>query len=100
MLMSDVPTRYTFDRVVRLTLTVAGVIGLFLLLRYLSDVLLPFVAAAVLAYLINPIVNAFERKLNRRPLAVACSGSRFRKPGRISTSTARYRRPSPHGASA
>lgn len=62
---------YTFDRVVRLVLSAAGVIGTILLLRYLSDVLIPFAAAVVLAYLLNPLVTLFERKTGRRGLAVA-----------------------------
>ncbi len=65
------PPRYTFDRVVRMTLTAAGAVALFMLIRYLSDVLVPFAAAAVLAYLLNPLVNAFEARLNRRWAAVA-----------------------------
>ncbi|RJP33159.1 MAG: AI-2E family transporter [Phycisphaerales bacterium] len=63
--------RYTFDRVVRMTLTAAAAVALFTLLRYLSDVLVPFAAAAVLAYLLNPLVNAFEAKLHRRWAAVS-----------------------------
>lgn len=62
--------RYTLDRIVRLVLSSAGVIALFLLLHYLSDVLVPFVAAVVLAYLLNPLVCAFERKTNHRGVAV------------------------------
>jgi len=62
---------YTFDRVVRLVLAAVTLIALFALLRYLSDVLLPFAAAVVLAYLLNPIVTALERRTNRRGLAVA-----------------------------
>ncbi len=69
--MSTHETRYTFDRVVRMVLGAAGVVVLILLLRYLSDVLLPFAAAVVLAYLLNPLVTAFERKTKRRGLAVA-----------------------------
>ena len=69
--MGQVETRYTFDRTVRLLLSVATVIGTVMLLRYLSDVLLPFVAAVVLAYLLNPMVTLFEKKTKRRGLAVA-----------------------------
>lgn len=61
---------YTFDRVVRLILSACGIIGTVLLLRYLSDVLVPFAAAVVLAYLLNPIVTYVERKTGRRGLAV------------------------------
>ncbi len=63
--------RYTFDRVVRMVLSALVLIGVFALLRYLSDVLLPFAAAVVLAYLLNPLVLAFEEKTKRRGSAVA-----------------------------
>ncbi len=64
------PTRYTFDRVVRMVLSAIVIVGLLALLRYLSDVLIPFVVAVVLAYLLNPLVSAFEQKTKRRGLAV------------------------------
>ncbi|MBU0719390.1 MAG: AI-2E family transporter [Planctomycetes bacterium] len=62
---------YTFDRVARLAISAAVVVGVLFLLRFLSDVLIPFVAAVVLAYLLNPLVTAFERRTKRRGLAVA-----------------------------
>jgi len=63
--------RYTLDRVVRLLLSVAGVVAVLALVRHLSDVLLPFAAAVVLAYLLNPLVTALERRTGRRGFAVA-----------------------------
>lgn len=69
--MTTNETRYTLDRVVRLVLGAAGVVIVLALLRYLSDVLLPFAAAVILAYLLNPLVTVFERKTKRRGLAVA-----------------------------
>lgn len=63
-------TRYTFDRVVRMLLTAGAIYVLFLLVRHLSDVLLPFAAAVVLAYLLNPLVNIFQRRTRRRGPAV------------------------------
>ncbi len=69
--MADAETRYTFDRVIRTALTAVTVAGVVVLLRYLSDVLLPFAAAVVLAYLLNPLVTVIERKTKRRGLAVA-----------------------------
>lgn len=69
--MSEPQTRYTFDRVVRMVLSVLGAVGLFLLLRYLSDVLIPFVAAAVLAYVLNPVVTVLTERVKRRVFAVA-----------------------------
>ncbi len=71
--MSDTEQQYTFDRVVRMVLTAAAVIGLFLLLRFLSDVLVPFAAAVVLAYLLNPVVRRIEQRTKRRSVAVAAT---------------------------
>jgi len=68
--MSDKSKPYTFDRVVRMVLTASAVVVVILLLRYLSDVLLPFAAAVVLAYLFNPIVSWFETRTGNRGLAV------------------------------
>lgn len=69
--MSITPQPYTFDRVVRLVISAALLVAVFALLRYLSDVLLPFAAAVVLAYLLNPLVTLFEQKTHRRGFAVA-----------------------------
>ncbi len=69
MTANDKP--YTFDRVVRLLLGTAGIVAAILLLRYLADVIIPFAAAVVLAYLLNPVVTLFERKTGRRGAAVA-----------------------------
>lgn len=70
----DAPTtpqrKWDFDRVFRLILTVATIVALFLLVRYLSDVLIPFAVALLLAYLLNPIVNALDSRFNRRTLSV------------------------------
>lgn len=68
--MAETETRYTFDRVVRMVLSAATIVIVLVLLRYLSDVLLPFAVAVVLAYLLNPLVNVFERKTKRRGAAV------------------------------
>lgn len=65
--------RYTFDRVVRGIISIAILVAIFALLRYLSDVLIPFAIAVVLAYLLNPLVDAFERKTGRRGVAVAAT---------------------------
>lgn len=71
--MSDEAQPYTFDRVVRLVLAAVAVVAGFALLRYLADVLLPFVAAVILAYLLNPIVGWIERRTKRRWLAVTAT---------------------------
>ncbi len=57
---------FTFDRVIRLAITLAMLWGLITAVDYLSDVLIPFVAAVILAYMINPLVLLFQRKLRVR----------------------------------
>jgi predicted PurR-regulated permease PerM len=64
---------YTFDRVIRITLTVGLLCGLVWLLGYLSDVLIPFAVALLLAYLINPLVVLVEKKVKNRTAAVLLS---------------------------
>ena len=68
MLLNSKP--YTFDRVFRL---LAGIIiaggGIWLLNR-LSDVLIPFATAFLLAYLLNPLVNLVQRRIRYRAVAV------------------------------
>lgn len=53
---------YTFDRVVRLTITIACVIAGLWLLNYLKGVLIPFLVACLIAYMLNPVVG-WNRKL-------------------------------------
>ncbi|HPF41759.1 MAG TPA: AI-2E family transporter [Phycisphaerae bacterium] len=57
---------FTFDRVIRMLLTAGIFVVLFLLVSYLRDVLIPFVAAVVIAYILNPVVVAFETRLRLR----------------------------------
>jgi predicted PurR-regulated permease PerM len=64
---------YTFDRVIRLTLAAALLTGFIWLLGYLSDVLIPFVVALLLAYMIDPLVRLLERVVRKRSLAVLLS---------------------------
>ena len=54
---------YTFDRVVRILIGLAIFISLFLLFKRLSNVLLPFFVAWLLAYLLQPFVSFFQHKL-------------------------------------
>ena len=61
---------YTFDRVVRLSLTAAVIWGLIWLLGMLSDVLIPFAVALLLAYMMNPLVLLIQRKIPNRTAAV------------------------------
>lgn len=67
----DADNRYTLDRVVRMVLSALSLIAFVALLRYLSDVLLPFAVAVAMAYILNPLVGVFERKTKRRGVAVA-----------------------------
>ncbi len=64
---------FTFDRTVRLVITIAVLVGLFLITERLSGVLVPFLISWFLAYLIHPIVRFFQYKcrLKHRTLAVA-----------------------------
>lgn len=67
------PKPYTFDRVVRLLFSAAVLCALIWLLNYLSDVLIPFAVAVLLAYLLNPLVLWVQKRITRRPLAVLVS---------------------------
>jgi predicted PurR-regulated permease PerM len=64
---------FTFDRVVRILITVGCIAGLIWLLGYLSDVLIPFAAGLLLAYLINPLVSLIEKKAKSRAVSVFIS---------------------------
>ena len=70
-LPSDRP--YTFDRVVRILFAAGFLAGLIWLLGYLSDVLIPFAVAFLLAYLINPLVVVIQKKIPNRTVAVLLS---------------------------
>lgn len=48
---------YTLDRTVRLIITIIILVGAFILIDYLKGVLLPFLVACVLAYVVHPIVE-------------------------------------------
>lgn len=54
---------YTFDRVIRILFSVCGLVAVLYLLDILSNVLLPFLVACLIAYLLEPSV-----KLNMRML--------------------------------
>ncbi len=55
---------YTFDRVIRILFSVCGLIAALYLLDILSDVLLPFFVACLIAYILEPIV-LFNMKITR-----------------------------------
>ncbi|MDE6334749.1 MAG: AI-2E family transporter [Muribaculaceae bacterium] len=63
---------YTFDRVVRLLISLLTLIGVVWLLNVLSAVLLPFLVAWLIAYILEPFVQYNRRilRLNGRIVAV------------------------------
>ena len=61
LMLSDSP--FTLDRVVRIAIGVGVIWLLITLIAYLSDVLIPFAVALLLAYLINPLTSWLHRKL-------------------------------------
>ena len=54
---------FTFDRVIRIAIAVAVIWFSISLVAYLSDVLIPFAVALLLAYLVNPLTSWLQRKL-------------------------------------
>lgn len=62
---------YTFDRVVRIFIGLAVFFLLFLLLKRLSGVLLPFMVAWLIAYLLQPLVSFFQYKLKFKNRALS-----------------------------
>lgn len=65
----------TFDSFVRGALVVAGFVGAYLLLDRLSNVLLPFFLAWLIAYLLFPLVKFFQYrcKMRYRVVAILCA---------------------------
>lgn len=63
---------FTFDRFVRLLLSIATIVGIVLIIRSISNVLVPFFIALLLAYLADPLVALFQNRLRikHRGLAV------------------------------
>lgn len=66
---------YTFDRVVRLLLGVAAIVGVYYLLDLLKGALLPFLVAWLIAYLLNPLVVRNQKflKVKGRVLPIILS---------------------------
>ena len=62
---------YTFDRVVRIFIGLSVFFLLFLLLKRLSGVLLPFMVAWLIAYLLQPLVSFFQYKLKFKNRALS-----------------------------
>lgn len=70
-LFSDKP--FTLDRIFRIGVAIAFSIAAIMLLKYLSSVLIPFVIALILAYLMNPLVELLQKIFRKRALAVLVS---------------------------
>lgn len=66
--MAKVPKRepFTFDRVVRITFSIVGVIAALYVLDALKGVLLPFVVACLISYMLEPIVKWNMRLLHMK----------------------------------
>ncbi|MEE9269783.1 MAG: AI-2E family transporter [Candidatus Krumholzibacteria bacterium] len=64
---------YTFDRVVRIGIAAALIWALVWLMGRLNDVLIPFAAAVLLAYLIIPLVRRIQKRIHKRGWAVLLS---------------------------
>lgn len=57
---------YTFDRVVRIVFSICGLVAILFLLDLLSDVLLPFLVACLIAYILEPTVEFNKRLLGSK----------------------------------
>jgi len=68
MMNNDKP--YTFDRVVRILITIISIALIIYVFRALNGVLLPFFIALLLAYLVNPIVNWIQKLVKKRIIAI------------------------------
>ncbi|MCM1110357.1 MAG: AI-2E family transporter [Clostridium sp.] len=62
---------YTFDRVVRIVVTIVSLIAVFLLVKALKSVLLPFCVACLIAYIFEPFVQYNRRLLRLKGRAAA-----------------------------
>ena len=62
--MNEVRRKYDFDRVVRIFFAVVCVATAVFLIDYLSNVLLPFFVACLIAYILHPLME-FNRRLLR-----------------------------------
>ena len=62
---------YTFDRVVRIVISIAVIAGLYLLIRSIRWALLPFLLGWLLAYLINPAVGICQQRFGVRHRGLA-----------------------------
>lgn len=68
--MSFFEKEFTFDRVVRIIITILIIGSLLFLLNYFSTVLIPFVIALIIAYFLNPFINYIQKFIKKRGPAV------------------------------
>ncbi|MBN2280057.1 MAG: AI-2E family transporter [Candidatus Marinimicrobia bacterium] len=61
---------FTFDRTVRIVLTIVLWIGALWILNYLKSVLVPFVIATLLAYILNPTVEFIYRRVKNHTISI------------------------------
>jgi len=61
---------YSFDRVIRMAMSAGLIWALINVLGYLSDVLIPFAVALLLAYIMNPAVHFAQKYVRSRGLAI------------------------------
>ena len=64
---------YTLDRIIRILVSAGILAGVIWLAGYLSDVLIPFAVALLLAYLTNPLIVLVQKKIPNRVAAVLIS---------------------------
>lgn len=71
--MSPKQAYWTNDRIINRLIYLAGIVLIFFLLRWLGSYLVSFFLAAVLAFILEPIVKLFQRlyRTGKRGLAVA-----------------------------
>ena len=62
---------YTFDRVIRLVISVLLIGAIIYFIYILRSVLLPFLVAWLIAYLLNPIVRFIQKRLHLKKRFVA-----------------------------
>jgi predicted PurR-regulated permease PerM len=61
---------FTFDRIIRILIILVLFFCTILLIRYLSDVLIPFAVAVLLAYIFDPVVDLVQKVIKPRTPAV------------------------------
>ncbi len=73
--MEEIRRPYTFDRVVRIVIIIAFLVGVYYILDMLKEVLFPFLLAWLMAYFTHPLVTFFQVKckIKSRSLSVTAA---------------------------